>query len=87
MHKTCFIVFIATSEMYMATSYLVNKTGRKFQSKLNKIELRALRYKRNLCIVNVASFTVAGYCFLRHNARCEPYSKCEHFETHISILQ
>lgn len=74
MHKICFMIFIATSELYMATTYVVNKNGRKVHSKLKPIELRSLRYKRNLCIVNVVSFMIAGYCFLRHNAKCEPYS-------------
>lgn len=82
MHKICFLVFIATSELYMAISYVINKTGRKVHSKLKQIEIRSLRYKRNLCAVNVASFTIAGYCFLRHNALCEPYSEF-HYQTRI----
>lgn len=88
------MVFIATSEFYMAISYVVNKNGRKLHSKLKPIEVRSLRYKRNLCMINVASFTIAGYCFLRHNAHCEPYSKFQiirstsfhHLKTNFNIL-
>lgn len=72
MHKTCFMIFIATSECYMALSYVVNKTGRKLA---DPIAQRSLRYKRNLCLLNMASFAMTGYCFVRHNERCEPFSE------------
>lgn len=74
LHKLCFLIFIATSEVYMATSYFVNKTGRKLA---DPIAHRSLRFKRNLCLMNMMSFAVAGYCFVRHNDRCEPYSEFE----------
>lgn len=70
-HKFCFILFIATSEIYMLVSYLLNKSGRKM-STLTDQENLALRFKRNLFMVNIVSFAVAGYCFRRHNEYCEP---------------
>lgn len=66
------MIFIATSECYMALSYVVNKAGRKLA---DPIAQRSLRYKRNLCLLNIASFALAGYFFVRHNDRCEPLSK------------
>lgn len=73
MHKLCFLIFIAMSEFYMVMTYFVNRTSRKVNDPLAQ---RSLRYKRNLCVLNLLSFAVAGYCFTRHNERCEPYSEC-----------
>ncbi|EDW65028.1 post-GPI attachment to proteins factor 2 [Drosophila virilis] len=68
-HRNSFVVFIASSECYMLISYLLNRSARK--SVLLPHEEKSLRHKRNLFLVNVLAFGLAGYCFMRHNARCE----------------
>ncbi|XP_041450694.1 post-GPI attachment to proteins factor 2 [Drosophila obscura] len=68
-HRNAFVVFIACSECYMLISYLLNRNARKVV--LLPHEEKSLRYKRNLFLVNVLAFGLAGYCFVRHNARCE----------------
>lgn len=73
-HKLCFLVFIAASVCYMLLSYFVNKTSRS-QAMDSQMGQSAVRLKRNLMFLNILSFTLAGYFFLRHNDRCEPYSK------------
>lgn len=70
LHRNAFITFIVCSEFYMLISYFLNKNGRKLA--LLAIEEKSLRYKRNLFIINLISFLLAGYCFLRHNDLCEP---------------
>ncbi|XP_068141534.1 post-GPI attachment to proteins factor 2 [Drosophila tropicalis] len=68
-HRNSFVVFIACSESYMLISYLLNRNARKVV--LLPHEEKSLRYKRNLFLINVLAFGLAGYCFLRHNAHCE----------------
>lgn len=74
-HKFCFVLFVATSEIYMVVTWLVNQAGRKPAAGGDALALRSLRVKRAMCVVNVGAFAVAGYCFVRHNERCEPYSE------------
>ncbi|XP_059478158.1 post-GPI attachment to proteins factor 2 [Neocloeon triangulifer] len=70
-HEKCFITFIATSELYMIlSSYLLS---RRRSRPTNNIEGRSLSLKVKLLIVNVTSFMIAGYFFVRHNNYCEPY--------------
>lgn len=38
-------------------------------------ELRSIKFKWRSLIINVTSFAIAAYCFLRHNRLCEPYGK------------
>lgn len=68
-HRNSFIVFIACSECYMLISYLLNRNARKVV--LLEHEEKSLRFKRNLFLINVIAFGLAGYCFMRHNAHCE----------------
>lgn len=70
-HKVSFGIFIFTSEVYMVVVYFLNKNGRRLPLG-TKEELRSIKFKRNLVIVNVLSFALAGLCFIRHNSRCEP---------------
>ncbi|CAD6998941.1 post-GPI attachment to proteins factor 2 [Ceratitis capitata] len=69
-HRNSFVVFIACSEIYMLISYFLIKNGRKVP--LLPMEEKSLLYKRNLFIINVTAFILAGYCFMRHNSLCEP---------------
>ncbi|XP_037959831.1 post-GPI attachment to proteins factor 2-like isoform X2 [Teleopsis dalmanni] len=69
-HRNSFVAFILCSELYMLISYFLNKNGRR--GPLIPIEEKALKYKRNLFITNLTAFLLAGYCFMRHNSRCEP---------------
>lgn len=70
-HRNFFVVFIATSEVYMTLSYLLNKNARKVPE-MTKIEMKSLKFKRNLLLLNVTCFAIAGYLYMRHNNYCEP---------------
>jgi hypothetical protein len=39
------------------------------------LENKSLRVKTQLVLVNLVSFALAGYAFVRHNAYCEEGSK------------
>ncbi|XP_067009853.1 post-GPI attachment to proteins factor 2 [Anabrus simplex] len=70
-HEKCFITFMITSELYMMlTCYLLRSMRR---TPPDNIEARSLRVKYKLLIINVISFALAAYFFLRHNWHCEPY--------------
>ncbi|KAL1122161.1 hypothetical protein AAG570_003566 [Ranatra chinensis] len=70
-HEKCFMAFMVTSELYMTlTCYLV---WRERRLPADNVEARALRYKFQLVAINMTSFAVAGYFFIRHNRHCEPY--------------
>ncbi|KAH8375140.1 post-GPI attachment to proteins factor 2-like [Drosophila serrata] len=68
-HRNAFLLFIACSESYMLISYLLFRNAAGVG--LLSLEAKSLRYKRNLFLVNVLSFGLAGYCFVRHNSHCE----------------
>lgn len=70
-HKFAFGTFIFTSQIYMVVAYFLNKNGRRLPL-ATKEELRSIRFKKALLIVNVMSFCLAGLCFMRHNSLCEP---------------
>ena len=74
-HKICFIIFIATSEIYMLISYFLNKNARKILGNLTRLEQKSLIFKRNLFLINITSFIMAGYFFVRHNSKCEAGGK------------
>ncbi|GAB0096333.1 Post-GPI attachment to proteins factor 2 [Sergentomyia squamirostris] len=85
-HKFCFITFIATSELYMLLCYIVNINLRRGDL-VTKLEEKSIRFKGYLCLINIVSFSLAGYFFLRHNEHCEPgvYSLFALFE-YIVVL-
>jgi len=69
-HERCFVTFMVTSELYMMlTCYLLRSMRR---SPPDNIEARSLRIKYQLLAVNVTSFALAIYFFIRHNSYCEP---------------
>lgn len=85
-HKTSFVVFIVTSELYMLISYFINKNARKLDDfTLN--EIKSLKWKGNLFVINLLAFIIALGCFIRHNSHCEPgmYSLFAFFE-YIVVL-
>lgn len=55
----------------MMVSYFINKNARKINDDFTRTELKSLRFKRNLCAINILSFAFAGYFFVRHNNYCE----------------
>lgn len=65
------MTFIATSEVYMLLSFAMHKR-RALNDGLSPRELKAVRLKGLLCLVNIVSFACAGFCFVRHNRHCEP---------------
>ena len=73
-HKVFFCTFIITSELYMMLSYYLNKSARR-NPNLDEREMKSLRLKRNLCIINILSILLATYFFIRHNDHCEGGSK------------
>ncbi len=44
---------------------------------IDKRETLSARLKNRLLVINVASFLIAGYFFVRHNDYCEPGGKCQ----------
>ncbi|KAL9899062.1 post-GPI attachment to proteins factor 2-like [Glossina fuscipes fuscipes] len=68
-HKTSFITFIACSEIYMLIVYFLNRKARKLS--LTETEEKSLRYKGLFFTINVLAFSLAAYCFIRHNTKCE----------------
>lgn len=59
MHKFCFLLFIATSEIYMFISYFLDKNGKKLTTRTRQEEL-SLKCKRNLFVINLIAFALAG---------------------------
>ena len=69
-HERCFVTFMVTSELYMIlTCYLLRSMRR---SPPDNIEARSLRIKYQLLAVNLLSFAMAVYFYIRHNSYCEP---------------
>lgn len=69
-HKRSFSVFVSCAELYMISTYFLNKHARILP--MNSIERRSLDYKRRITIVNLVSLILASYFFYRHNTKCEP---------------
>lgn len=79
-HKASFCTFIVTSEIYMILAYFLNKNGRRLPLG-TKEELKSISFKKGLMMTNVLSFAFAGFCFMRHNAKCEPGGELEDLMT------
>ena len=58
----------------MILTYYLNKSARR-DPNLSISEIRSLKLKRNLFIINVVSIGLASYFFVRHNEHCEGGSK------------
>lgn len=69
-HEKCFVTFILTSEVYMVVTCWIYKKER--QLPLNNQESRSFHLKVKCFVLNIICFSIAGYCFLRHNKHCEP---------------
>lgn len=61
------------SELYMVIMCLLLHRCRNIPATL--LESKSLRVKVTLVLVNLVSFALAGYTFVRHNAYCEEGSK------------
>lgn len=70
-HEKSFITFMCSSELYMLISTILLHKGRISKTLMTNLEVRSLKYKKYLTAINMISFAIAGYCFLRHNAYCE----------------
>ncbi|OXA62655.1 post-GPI attachment to proteins factor 2 [Folsomia candida] len=68
-HEKCFIIFMVCSELYMVIMCLLLHRCRNIPATL--LESKSLRVKVTLVLVNLVSFALAGYTFVRHNAYCE----------------
>lgn len=69
-HEKCFMTFMVTSELYMVLTCVL-LTRYRAQPPSN-VESKSLRLKYQLLGINVVSFVLAGYFFIRHNLYCEP---------------
>ncbi|XP_037928459.1 post-GPI attachment to proteins factor 2-like [Teleopsis dalmanni] len=69
-HRNAFVTFIACSELYMLITYILNRNGRR--DALLPHENKSNKWKGYLFIINLTTFLLAGYCFIRHNSYCEP---------------
>lgn len=72
-HKKSFTVFVTCAELYMISTYFLNKYGRILP--MSTYEKRSINFKRNITIVNLISLVLAIYFFYRHNAKCESGGK------------
>lgn len=70
-HEKAFITFIITSEIYMILTVILHAKYRE-QSK-NHSEIRSLRWKKRLAVLNISCIAAATYFFIRHNNGCENY--------------
>lgn len=68
------MTFMVTSELYMILTCLMLKYSIK-STAIDKFDRYSIRMKTRLLILNVLSFTIAGYFFIRHNEYCEPGSE------------
>ncbi|XP_063222761.1 post-GPI attachment to proteins factor 2-like [Bacillus rossius redtenbacheri] len=69
-HEKFFVTFMVASELYMMlTCYLLRSMR---AEPPDNVEARSLRIKYQLLAVNMTSFALAAYFFLRHNWYCEP---------------
>lgn len=80
-HEKCFMTFMVTSELYMVLTCVILTRFRKQPA--DNVESRSLRLKYQLLAINMVSFALAGYFFIRHNLYCEPgvyslFALCEY---------
>ncbi|GLV40045.1 Post-GPI attachment to proteins 2 [Carabus blaptoides fortunei] len=68
-HKTCFVTFVVTSELYMVITCVLFKRCRRHPPM--NIEVKSLRIKGRLVAFNICSIILASYFFMRHNSYCE----------------
>lgn len=72
-HEKCFMTFMLTSELYMVMTCILLSRFR--AQPPNNVESKSLRLKYQLLAINMVSFALAGYFFIRHNLYCEPGGK------------
>ncbi|CAG4982131.1 unnamed protein product, partial [Parnassius apollo] len=71
-HEIFFKTFIGTSIFYMLlTCILLTQYRRK--PHMSHLERSSVKLKWRAFFINVVSFAIAAYFFLRHNSLCEPY--------------
>ncbi|XP_039285233.1 post-GPI attachment to proteins factor 2 [Nilaparvata lugens] len=80
-HEKCFMTFMVTSELYMVLTCILLTRYR--EQPADNVENRSLRLKYQLLAINMVSFALAGYFFIRHNLHCEPgvyslFALCEY---------
>lgn len=80
-HEKCFMTFMLTSELYMVMTCILLSRFR--AQPATNVESKSLRLKYQLLAINMVSFALAGYFFIRHNLYCEPgvyslFALCEY---------
>lgn len=71
-HEFCFITFIGSSVIYMLFTCIMLSRFRR-RPNLTHREKHSVKFKWRAMTINVVSFALAAYFFLRHNSQCEPY--------------
>ncbi|XP_018327341.1 post-GPI attachment to proteins factor 2 [Agrilus planipennis] len=70
-HKFAFITFICVTECYMLIIWIMHKRFRRSQR--NTAEVKSLKLKKRILLLNLICIILAVYFFMRHNSFCEPY--------------
>ncbi|CAG7827823.1 unnamed protein product [Allacma fusca] len=68
-HEKCFLIFMLSSEIYMLLLCGLLYGSRHIPP--TNLEIMSLQVKWGLVTLNLFSFALAGYAFIRHNAYCE----------------
>ncbi|CAL8082080.1 unnamed protein product [Orchesella dallaii] len=68
-HEKCFIIFMVSSELYMLIMCALLYGSRNIPA--TTMETKSLKVKWGLVVLNLVSFALAGYAFVRHNTYCE----------------
>ncbi|XP_068632640.1 post-GPI attachment to proteins factor 2-like [Battus philenor] len=71
-HEVCFKTFIGTSIFHMLLICILLTQHRR-KSHTTHLERNSIKLKWRAFFINVVSFAIAAYFFLRHNRLCEPY--------------
>ncbi|CAH2076571.1 unnamed protein product, partial [Iphiclides podalirius] len=71
-HEICFKTFVGTSIFYMLFICILLTQYRR-KPHMTNLERNSVKLKWRAFFVNVVSFAIAAYFFLRHNRLCEPY--------------
>ncbi|KAM3964169.1 post-GPI attachment to proteins factor 2 [Aphomia sociella] len=71
-HEVSFKTFMGTSIFYMLLTCIMLTRYRR-RPNISSSEMQSVKLKWRALFVNISSFTLAAFFFLRHNRFCEPY--------------
>ncbi|XP_052756010.1 post-GPI attachment to proteins factor 2 isoform X2 [Galleria mellonella] len=82
-HEVSFKTFIGTSIFYMLLICIILTRYRR-RPNITSLEMQSVKLKWRAFFVNISSFTLAAYFFLRHNRLCEAYVYCVTIFIHLT---